>query len=81
MLTKTKIVLAAALMLGSASAAMAGGYVVPGSMDGVNPALHPRWFPEYGAVNRAYERANTAIYSGVDGYYPSASEAYGWTHH
>ena len=28
---------------------------------------------------RAYDRANRAIYSGVDGYYPSASEAYGWT--
>jgi hypothetical protein len=56
MLTKTKVVLAAALMLGTASAALAneptderGGYVVPGSMDGVNPAYHPRWFPGYAA--------------------------------
>ncbi|HEY2231349.1 MAG TPA: hypothetical protein VGI22_27155 [Xanthobacteraceae bacterium] len=55
MLTKTKVVLAAALMLGTASAALAsnendggnetGGYVLPGSMDGVNPVYHPRWFP------------------------------------
>jgi FtsP/CotA-like multicopper oxidase with cupredoxin domain len=50
MLTKTKIVLAAALILGTASAALAeqaetnGGFVVPGSMDGVNPAFHPGIF-------------------------------------
>ena len=52
MLTKTKVVLAAALMLGTASVAMAGdsgensqgGYVVPGSTDGVNPVYHPDLF-------------------------------------
>ena len=52
MLTKTKIALAAALILGTASAALAGdassepsgGYVVPGSLDGVNPADHPGIF-------------------------------------
>jgi hypothetical protein len=52
MLTKTKIVLATALIIGTASAALAGdsssepsgGYVVPGSMDGVNPAYHPGIF-------------------------------------
>jgi hypothetical protein len=49
MLTKTKALLAAAVVLGSASAALAndgerGGYVLPGSMDGVNPAYHPDWF-------------------------------------
>jgi hypothetical protein len=52
MLTRTKIALAAALILGTASAALAGdsssepggGYVVPGSMDGVNPAYHPAIF-------------------------------------
>ena len=56
MLTKTKVVLAAALMLGTASAAMAGdqtddrgGFVVPGSTVGVNPVFHPRWFPGYAA--------------------------------
>jgi hypothetical protein len=46
MLTKTKIALAAALVFGTASAALAGqsddrgGFVMPGSMDGVNPAYH-----------------------------------------
>ncbi len=55
MLTKTKMVLAAALMLGTASVALAasdndggnesGGYALPGSTDGVNPVYHPRWFP------------------------------------
>ena len=57
MLTKTKLVLAAALMLGTASAALAadsgendwGGSVMPGSMDGVNPVYHPGWFPGYAA--------------------------------
>ena len=58
MLTKTKVALAAAVILGTASAALAGGSdnwndvggsVMPGSMDGVNPAYHPRWFPGYAA--------------------------------
>ena len=49
MLTKIKLALAAALVLGTASTALAGGYVLPGSMDGVNPAYHPRWFPGYAA--------------------------------
>jgi hypothetical protein len=51
MLTKTKAVLAAALILGTASAALAsdhegdtGGYVLPGSTDGVNPVYHPDLF-------------------------------------
>jgi hypothetical protein len=51
MLTKTKIALATALVLGSlGSAALAdqsddrGGSVMPGSMDGVNPAYHPGIF-------------------------------------
>jgi hypothetical protein len=65
MLTKTKVVLAAALMLGTASAALAndsgennmGGYVVPGSMDGVNPAYHPRWFPGYSARHSTADEA------------------------
>jgi hypothetical protein len=76
MSTKIKLVLAAALVFGTASAALAGGYVVPGSTAGVNPAYHPRWYPEYGRVMRAYDRADSAIYSGVDGSYPSASGAY-----
>jgi hypothetical protein len=78
MLTKMKLALAAVLVLGTASTALAGGYVVPGSMDGVNPAYHPRWFPEYGRVMRAYDRANAVTYS-------SAGAAYGFvppvTHH
>jgi hypothetical protein len=77
MLTRTKIVLAAALMLGTASAALAsdndggnetGGFVMPGSMAGVNPAYHPGWFPAYGHVMRSYDRANTATYSGAGAY-------------
>ena len=48
MLNKSKIALAAALILGTASAALAGdsgennqgGFVVRGSTDGVNPAYH-----------------------------------------
>ncbi len=56
MLTKTKIALAAAIIVGTASfgaaSAMAadnnsgeysGGFVVPGT-SGVNPAYHPGWF-------------------------------------
>jgi hypothetical protein len=88
MLTKTKAALAAALILGTASVAWAGnndaesnmgGFVHPPSMDGVNPVYHPRWFPQYGRVSRAYDRANRATYSaaGADyAFYPSASNAY-----
>jgi hypothetical protein len=78
MLTKTNLVLAAILVLGAGSLAQAasdndggnetGGYVLPGSMDGVNPVDHPRWFPQYGHVMRSYERANKAIYSGAGAY-------------
>src|ERR1700692_2200404 len=53
MLAKVNLALAAALVLGTASTALAGGYVLPGSMDGVNPAYHPRWFPNYPGVNNA----------------------------
>jgi hypothetical protein len=60
MLTKTKIALAAALILGTASAALAsdhenqsGGFVMPGSLDGVNPAYHPGIFGNP-AVARSY---------------------------
>jgi hypothetical protein len=66
MLTKIKLALAVVLVLGAASSALArgaGGSVVPGSTDGVNPAYHPRWFPEYGHVMRAYDRANAEYYS------------------
>jgi hypothetical protein len=61
MLTKTKIVFAAALVLGAASAALAGsenteergGYVMPGSLVGVNPVYHPDIFGNP-AVARSY---------------------------
>jgi hypothetical protein len=61
MSTRTKVVLAAALMLGTASVALAGdsgensfgGSVMPGSMVGVNPAYHPGWFPDYPRNNTA----------------------------
>ena len=50
-MTKAKIALAIALVLGGASAALAsndnepsGGFVVSGSLDGVNPAYHPDIF-------------------------------------
>ena len=66
MLTKTKIILAAVLMLGTASAALAdsdqndsGGYVVPGSLDGVNPAYHPGIFGNP-AVAKSYGFVETA---------------------
>ena len=56
MLTKTKAILAATLILCTASAALAGdqtdergGYVLPGSRDGVNPVYHPGWYPGYAA--------------------------------
>jgi hypothetical protein len=59
MLTKTKIALVLALILGTASAALAdqsddrGGSVMPGSLDGVNPAYHPGIFRNP-ATARAY---------------------------
>jgi hypothetical protein len=59
MMTKTKIALAAALILGTASGALAsdrgdtGGFVMPGSLDGVNPADHPGIFGN-AATARAY---------------------------
>jgi len=90
MLTKIKLVLAAALVLGAGSLAQAsnendggnetGGYVLPGNLDGVNPVYHPRWFPQYGRVMRDYDRANKATYSGAGAYafYPIANSAFGF---
>jgi hypothetical protein len=65
MLTKTKIALAAVALLSltGASAAWAsdnssgdyhGGFVMPGSMDGVNPAYHPDLFLNHANASRAY---------------------------
>jgi hypothetical protein len=76
MLNKIKIALAAALDIGIESTALAAGHVVPGTMDGVNPVYHPRWFPQYGRAMRACDRADQAIYSGVDGYFPNSNGAY-----
>jgi hypothetical protein len=56
---RTSIAISAAIVLGivgAATAALAndsgendrGGYVVPGSMVGVNPAYHPGWFSQAG---------------------------------
>ena len=56
MLTKTKVVLAAALILGTASAALASqsgvdrGAVLPGN-GGANPAYHPEWFSNRANTN------------------------------
>jgi hypothetical protein len=45
MWAKIRIALAAVFLLSTASAALASrGYVVPGSLDGVNPVLHPGIF-------------------------------------
>jgi hypothetical protein len=60
-LTKTKIAFAAALILGTASATLAGqdnednkgGYVIPCSLVGVNPVYHPGIFGNP-AVAREY---------------------------
>ena len=81
MLNKTKIALAAALVIGTASTALAEGYVLPGSMDGVNPAYHPRWFPNYPGVNNAPSGDPNALPPSFDAaghvYYPTASNTYG----
>jgi hypothetical protein len=69
MLTKTKIALVAAVIVSTTSAALAGedrdpgGYVVPGSMDGVNPAYHPDIFNNsnaaaaYGFIDTSHDWA------------------------
>jgi len=66
----TKIVLAAALTLGAASAALAGdnssgdyhgGFVMQGSMDGVNSAHHPDWFPNAAKRGKRSSSANWGI--------------------
>jgi hypothetical protein len=80
--------LAALSVLGAASVAWAGskddadsrgGYVNPPSMDGVNPAYHPDWFPGYPGVHRAPD-ANPYAFPGASNpytaYYPTASNAY-----
>ncbi|HEY4403582.1 MAG TPA: hypothetical protein VGN55_02925 [Xanthobacteraceae bacterium] len=60
MSTKAKSVIAAIILVGAVSAALAGdqteergGYVMPGSLDGVNPVYHPGIFGNP-AVAKAY---------------------------
>ena len=62
----TKMALAGALIVGAASAALAGdnsgeyggGFVIPGSsMGGVNPVYHPELFPNSANGGKAYDRA------------------------
>jgi hypothetical protein len=80
MLNKTKIALAAALVIGTASTALAAGFVVPGSMDGVNPAYHPRWFPNYPGVDNAPSGDPNALPPCFDAaghiYYPTSNDCY-----
>jgi len=68
MLTKTRIILAAALILGTATAALAndsgedrGGFVVPGSMVGVNPIYHPVIFGTAGNAGQAGKAYNYVV--------------------
>jgi hypothetical protein len=66
MFTSTKIAFAAALILGTASVALAGnensdergGFVVPGSTVGVNAVYHPELFGSVDQAGKAYGSAN-----------------------
>jgi hypothetical protein len=83
MSTKTTIVFAAALIFGTASAALAGGnndgdshmggFVHPPSMDGVNPVYHPRWFPNLARAHRAADYAYAFYPSDAYAFAPSAT--------
>src|SRR5260370_35739888 len=80
MLNKTKIALAAALVIGTASTALAAGFVPPGSTDGVNPAYHPRWFPDYPGFNNPPTGNPYSFPPGFNAaghvYYPTATPAF-----
>jgi hypothetical protein len=63
MFSNSKIALAVALIVGTACAALAGdqtdergGFVMPGSMDGVNPVYHSDIF---GDAGKAYGRVES----------------------
>ena len=69
---RTSIAISAAIVLGivgAASAAVAndsgendmGGYVVPGSMVGVNPVFDPGWFGSAGKISRAGDAYGYAV--------------------
>lgn len=80
MLTKTKVALAAALIIGSASLGAAsalandnsgeyhGGFVIPGA-SGVNPVDHPDWFKNLKGAD-AY---GSAVTKGVIVHAPAAA--------
>ena len=61
----TKLALAGALVVGAASAALAGdnsgeysgGFVIPGSTDGVNPVYHRELAPNSANPRKAYDLA------------------------
>jgi len=66
---RTSIAISAAIVLGivgAATAALAndsgendrGGYMVPGSMVGVNPVYHPGWFGQGGSGAYGYAPAS-----------------------
>jgi hypothetical protein len=68
MSTNMKITLAAALILGAASAALAGsentddrgGFMMPGSMVGVNAVYHLDLFPNADKADKAYGYGGSA---------------------
>jgi hypothetical protein len=85
MLTKSKIALAAVALLSLAGAPAAsasdnssgdyhGGFVMPGSMDGVNPAYHPDFFGNHAKGSRAYG------YAGGRGAYASTKRSRAFDH-
>jgi hypothetical protein len=81
MANKTKIAVAAALILGTASVALAGdqgedrgGFVLPGSTVGVNPVYHPGWFPNYA------NSANSDNGGNAYGFAPTAQQPHRTSH-
>jgi hypothetical protein len=81
MLNKTRIALAAALVIGTGSTALAAGYLEPGSIYNA-PMGDPNAFPPcFDAAGQWYWPASNACYD----YYPTARNAYGFvrsaTHH
>jgi hypothetical protein len=83
MLSKTKIALAAALVIGTASTALAAGYVAPSSLYDAPSGDHNAFAPCFDAAGRWYW-PTTNNDCGVD-YYPTARNTYGFvppvTHH
>jgi hypothetical protein len=67
MLTKTKCVLVAALVLGTASATLAGSseYVVQGSGAEVNPVNHPRSGSNHAGAKKSYAFVPSVTHKGA----------------